>query len=258
MIRFFRKVRLEYISGKRVGKYLLYAFGEIVLVVIGILIALGINNANQKRILQEKESVYLHGLYSEFTTSRKKLEELIRVNNENVEGARQLANFVQAPEEAGSEEAFSELLFKTFAYDIAYNPNNSLLMEMISSGSLKDLTDDSLRFRLTTWVATMEDIAQQEKDLRNERQHIIDMLRSDGYNLRMIMDQAGVSEGPLGIETTEAPGSNLKLLRSQEFENNLMLFLLTSIQTGSSHYRPLMEEINGILAALDKNIGDHR
>ncbi|MDG1278544.1 MAG: DUF6090 family protein [Algoriphagus sp.] len=46
MIKFFRKIRLQLIEGKNVGKYFQYAIGEIILVVIGILIALQLNNWN--------------------------------------------------------------------------------------------------------------------------------------------------------------------------------------------------------------------
>lgn len=48
MINFFRRIRQNMIKDNRVSKYLLYAIGEIILVVIGILIALGINNWNEK------------------------------------------------------------------------------------------------------------------------------------------------------------------------------------------------------------------
>ena len=55
MIRFFRILRKRLLTENRIGKYLLYAVGEIVLVVIGILIALSINNWNEakKNRLQE-------------------------------------------------------------------------------------------------------------------------------------------------------------------------------------------------------------
>jgi sensor domain CHASE-containing protein len=49
MIKFFRKIRQNMIKENKVSKYLLYAIGEIVLVVIGILIALQINNQNEFR-----------------------------------------------------------------------------------------------------------------------------------------------------------------------------------------------------------------
>jgi Family of unknown function (DUF6090) len=49
MIKFFRKIRQNMINENKASKYLLYAIGEIVLVVIGILIALSINNWNEQR-----------------------------------------------------------------------------------------------------------------------------------------------------------------------------------------------------------------
>ncbi|MDF0718210.1 DUF6090 family protein [Muricauda sp. 334s03] len=58
MIKFFRKIRQRLLNENRFSKYLLYAIGEIVLVVIGILIALQINNWNESRRSQEKMDNY--------------------------------------------------------------------------------------------------------------------------------------------------------------------------------------------------------
>lgn len=54
MIKFFRKIRQTLLTQNKLGKYLVYAIGEIVLVVIGILLALNINNKNEERINEEK------------------------------------------------------------------------------------------------------------------------------------------------------------------------------------------------------------
>ena len=50
MIKFFRHIRKQLLTENKFSKYLLYAIGEIVLVVIGILLALNINNRNQQQI----------------------------------------------------------------------------------------------------------------------------------------------------------------------------------------------------------------
>ena len=49
MLKFFRKIRYNYMEQNKTGKYFKYAIGEIALVVIGILIALQINNWNEAR-----------------------------------------------------------------------------------------------------------------------------------------------------------------------------------------------------------------
>ncbi|MBT8267571.1 MAG: hypothetical protein KJP20_13575 [Bacteroidia bacterium] len=58
MIKFFRKIRKNLLSEGKTGKYLKYAVGEIVLVVIGILIALSINNWNENNKLESRRQDY--------------------------------------------------------------------------------------------------------------------------------------------------------------------------------------------------------
>ena len=55
MIKFFRKIRQNLVMQNKTSKYFKYAIGEIILVVIGILIALQINNWNSNRILQANQ-----------------------------------------------------------------------------------------------------------------------------------------------------------------------------------------------------------
>jgi len=59
MIKFFRKIRKKLLKKKKVSKYLLYAIGEIILVVIGILIALQLNNLNDQKKINNQEKKLL-------------------------------------------------------------------------------------------------------------------------------------------------------------------------------------------------------
>ena len=58
-MKFFRKLRQQLLGGQKFRKYLLYALGEIALVVIGILIALQVNNWNEQRKEQKELDGYL-------------------------------------------------------------------------------------------------------------------------------------------------------------------------------------------------------
>ena len=66
MFRFFRTIRLRLLGENKISKYLLYALGEIILVVIGILIALRINNWNENRKLYQEEKATIASLKLEF------------------------------------------------------------------------------------------------------------------------------------------------------------------------------------------------
>ena len=65
MIKFFRKIRQNLLMENKTGKYFKYAFGEIVLVVIGILIALQINNWYGKQVNNDKQDRYLESIVND-------------------------------------------------------------------------------------------------------------------------------------------------------------------------------------------------
>ncbi|MBD0851792.1 DUF6090 family protein [Maribacter arenosus] len=260
MIKFFRRIRQQLLTENkpalpagRFSKYLIYAIGEIILVVIGILIALAINNSNQNRVTKEKEQIYLAGLKNEFETSRLKLIQLIEVNRQNYEGAKEIMGHMFMDTVSITEVQFSKLLFGSFASDIAFNPNNSLLNEMINSGSLKDISNTELRKQLTNWISTLEDIARQENELGVHREKVVDIIRINENSIRTIMDLSGVSQ-ELGLPMANVKMSNLKLLESTEFENNMLIFILTSYSTEKNHYNPLMHHLNYILQLIEAEI----
>ncbi|MFT6995994.1 MAG: hypothetical protein ACJA1P_002741, partial [Maribacter sp.] len=62
---------------------MLYAIGEIILVVIGILIALSINNWNENRKIRNTEQQYLHTLKEEFSFNKDELKSIMNRNNLN-------------------------------------------------------------------------------------------------------------------------------------------------------------------------------
>ena len=74
MIKFFRQIRQSLIMENKTGKYLKYAIGEIVLVVIGILIALSINNWNEERKDRIEELSALIDLKKEFESNRNDID----------------------------------------------------------------------------------------------------------------------------------------------------------------------------------------
>ncbi|MFT5229429.1 MAG: hypothetical protein ACI9EV_002583, partial [Urechidicola sp.] len=85
MIKLFRKIRGKMLTENKFSKYLLYAFGEILLVVIGILLALQINSWNQQRMEDKKEVELLYGLKDEFHYNLITLAESIKGNKKVTE-----------------------------------------------------------------------------------------------------------------------------------------------------------------------------
>lgn len=251
MLSFLRTIRRRLLAGNNFGKYLVYAIGEVILIVIGILIALGINNWNQNRIIREKEQFYLAGLKTEFEQSRAKLEKLIEINRFNYEESQKIADVLTNRDLIPKERQLSELLYNAFRYEIAYNPNNSLLNEMINSGGLQDISNPELRLYLTSWESYVQSVHFQEEALREQRAQVLNIFRTNQGSIRRIFDDLEVSTGEMGLAKSLKNSSNLAILSSTEFENGLLMFILTAIITENSHYHPLLEQINRILELID-------
>ncbi|MEJ2583635.1 MAG: DUF6090 family protein [Robiginitalea sp.] len=252
MFSLMRNLRRNLIENKSFGTYALYALGEVVLIVLGILAALWIDNWNQERQELKREQFYLSGLKDEFQASLLKLDTLIAVNRKSYETAGELLK--QVPEASVREEAeLSRMLIEGLTYEIAYNPNNSLLMELINSGGLETFSSASLRKHLTSWDSFLESVHRQESNLRVQRQHTIDLLRGPEGSIKTIVVYTGVASG-MDLNGDGNLHSNLPLIKSREFENNLLLFMLEAKNTETVHYAPLRKEIVMILELIEAGL----
>ena len=92
MIKIFRIIRQDLLSKGKTGKYLKYAIGEIVLVVIGILIALGINNWNENRKSEEKTKQFLTSLKSDL---RNDLNAIIEVTEDQTMRSKAMTDAIE-------------------------------------------------------------------------------------------------------------------------------------------------------------------
>ena len=144
MIKFFRKIRQQLLTDNKFTKYLVYAAGEIVLVVIGILIALQLNewNGNIKKDQLRKE--YTAGLISDLTKDTVFFNERLRYNTLQLESRRKaidsiIGGRIQAIEDINP--LYPEHFQRVWLTNV-YNTNSFNLL--ISSGNI-DLFDRQMR-----------------------------------------------------------------------------------------------------------------
>ena len=94
MLHFLRNIRQRLLTENRFIKYLLYAIGEILLVVIGILIALQIDNWNENVNRKTAEQKALNNLHLDFEYNLSELKEVIEHNNRNLEACMKILNYL--------------------------------------------------------------------------------------------------------------------------------------------------------------------
>ena len=130
------------LSENKLGKYILYAIGEIVLVVIGILIALQINDWNDKKKQTESEHIYYLRILNDFNLDKKLIENLILQVKNRVKVSKEILLELDS-----GKKSKSYLLNK---YLIAlrgdvYVPRNVTFKDLISSGNFKLLNDVAIK-----------------------------------------------------------------------------------------------------------------
>jgi len=146
MINFFRKIRKNLLTQNKVSKYLLYAIGEIVLVVVGILIALSINNWNEsKKILAtEKES------YSNLLRSLKKDSlELVRVIQFQTKSIEAQNTIIQSQKiDNMSSNEITEMLYDIYNGAYSFFPKYGTYNSIVANRGIDIIKSESIKSNL--------------------------------------------------------------------------------------------------------------
>ena len=164
MFRFFRQLRHKLLTENRFSKYMLYAIGEIVLVVIGILIALEINNWNQQRILQADQKKVLLNLYEEFMLNRNLLDASIANNRKTVNSNIFLFSLMGADRQELKKTNIDSLLSSIFIAD-EFIPSVNSVQDILQSGRLNLLDDQELSNLLSNWINIIAIYEDRDKTL---------------------------------------------------------------------------------------------
>ena len=178
MIQLFRKIRQKLFTdlpggkaGDSFSKYLLYALGEIILVVIGILIALQINNNNEERKERAKEQAFLREINLDFKSNKEQLDSIIEFNKISYHAASRLQEIIKAfdPEDPKITEANAHFADSIGYYNKlvwrnkSFNPKNGTVEALLNSSSFDLIANDTLRRNLISWKDVLSDYLEEEE-----------------------------------------------------------------------------------------------
>ena len=141
MINFFRRIRQQLLGEGKTGKYFKYAIGEILLVMIGILLALQVNNWNEERKSDQSQYNYLSRLYEDLSSDSIYLQTRIKKAQKYINDTRDYIK--QSYDHQGSFDEYlrvrSFLRFDTEEFE----PQNIVFNELQNTGTInliKNLT----------------------------------------------------------------------------------------------------------------------
>ena len=152
-------------------------FGEIPVIVLGILIALGIEAAVKGAGARQREAEYIEGLKQEFASYRTMLEHNLEELEDMREAARQLLLLSRTTTRNVPVDSLNRLLRDANSF-MVFTPGSSLLATIVESGELRTIRGTDLRVALMGWEATLanqrlpEGHALGAEELRNQLEQI--------------------------------------------------------------------------------------
>jgi hypothetical protein len=233
----------------KTGKYLKYAIGEIVLVMIGILLALQVNNWNENRKDTHDISIFRSNLSTEFIQNRSVLKQRIELIETSLEHANSLMAFMGKSKDTINQHNLDSILVHTLYYG-NFNPSNSSIMEILQSGKLKLIKNDTLKNQLNDWLEILQDT---NEDFKNQdltaNQHLAPYLHDNAsarnYDL----------EGIYGVTTTKS------VLIEDYFHNILNDFRFENLMVNHMVWHTIMlkhyQELDGLAVTILKTLRKH-
>ncbi len=161
MIKFFRHIRQTLIMENKTSKYFKYAIGEIVLVVIGILIALQINTWNENTKDRRYEFEILKNLKSELIPNLKQVKAKQQDCFDDMAAIKYILNEISSKNKSIPSKKLDSLTMAISNFP-TFDPFHGVIDEIIASGKINLIRNDSLRLKITSWKGLCEDAEEIE------------------------------------------------------------------------------------------------
>jgi Family of unknown function (DUF6090) len=147
MINIFRKVRKELASENKVMAYLRYAIGEILLVVVGILIALQVNNWNELRKNKSWERRFLTDITTELKSNLNELQDVYKIQKRKLDASFLILKLIQT-KDSNNKSRIDSLFALTQSTNKTFFPTTGVYDAALSSGKIEDLENDELKYSI--------------------------------------------------------------------------------------------------------------
>lgn len=148
MISVFKRTRLKIMAKKKNGGYLFYALGEIFLVVIGILIALGLNNWNERKAEKNDEAFFLKSILENIIEDENELEKIISF--QSLRRTIRIELYNELDREQKDRSKIETLYAKITDMNLTFFANNSAFNSIKSSGDLNLIQNKTLQIQLSS------------------------------------------------------------------------------------------------------------
>jgi len=246
MIKFFRRIRQQLVKENKTTKYLLYAIGEIILVVIGILIALQINTWNQNRINANEELEILNSLkaglkkdQADILYNKKYFAESIIAANKVIEALENDLPYNDSiPIYLGRMMRPMKFLHSTSAFETLKSKGIGFIRNTELRDEIIRVFDSRYTFFLGEETRHLEELHRGLEEIfptRIEESYVFD-LNAEGLNPKLV---------PINYESLKTDQEFLYYIKS--FKNRIIVIT-------DYHYKIMNNIVVNLMNTIDKGI----
>jgi hypothetical protein len=224
------------------GRYFKYAIGEIILVVIGILIALQINNWNEDKKNALKERQYLESFKIDLQRNIEELERVVKKSEMTSVLCDSLLRLPRTKNLSLEDDNLNRHFFAGIGFTI-YKSQEGSINDIMGSGSLALITNDSIRLAIGSWEANLKDLREWEKLEKNSWQKYITYLEK-----HFALYKTAFQEPELDTE------KRLQVLEDNYFLNLVADRVMTSGEL-NQYYLTELAKTQKLLVQVEKELG---
>jgi len=234
----------------KTGKYFKYAIGEIVLVVIGILIALQLNNWSQNRALKNEEFKAIKSLHQEFSQNLEIFDKVYKIHLNR----KKSIEIIMSPKLKNMSFDSIALVTKNIGRNYTFDPYQGIYNSIINSGKIELISNDSLKHSISRFQDLLSDYQEEETMTmgfvtNNYYPFILD-------NTKMNFNASFIKDERTQKEKIKDSTDMIKLIESDKYEN-ILTFIRGHMNDTFVEGPILREEMVSIINLLESEIKKH-
>ncbi len=238
-------LRERLFTENRFTRFLAHAVGEIALVVIGILIALQVDNYKDQRRARAEELEYLRGIRTDLQANVEKATGVMAKRKGSIEAAQRVVLKIDG-EPITDWKAFNEDCIKVYAWQ-RYYPINYTVEELLNTGGLTRITNDSVRTSLLVLESLYKQAKAEEDHFRFDSEEII---FRPIYHLMDLEPVIGLHTG----KDTVLNRADYDVYFADKRTKNGFLMVQIEFGTLNGQLQEIVDRSEGLVAMIDEEV----
>lgn len=257
MIHALRNVRRHLLSENKFTRYLAYALGEIVLVIIGILVALYINGLNDARKERQRELAYLENIKSDLGLSIAEMDKYLATRTANIAAAKRLVGYFEGVP-VTYYNAYNQDSVGIYSWKKFYLSDNTF-QELVNSGGMDVISNSRIKNQLLDIESLYKKMKSEEDHFRYDTEKLLYEPLYATTDLNPLVDNYAfhASQGQAGRDVVLTSDTFAESMKSRLLKNGFVMTIL-EFETMNAQMTELKVRSQALIASIDQEIKDPR